>query len=205
VREAWEPVGGLAWSIKRASKFDFSHGISLAYHRYWYYDTIILTLSNVPKTHLGLININRDTYPPTYTPLETSSKLRIPLHTAMMLTPYSLLILLLQITTTTIAHPLTKRKGGGGGGGRSGGGGGTSTLSSGSISWKTVVAIVFSLLGAFLLLYIIYQCCTPGKRLHDWMEKVRDERSAKKRARNEAGDANASANGGRGKVEMGGV
>lgn len=145
-------------------------------------------------------------YLPTYTLLETSSKLHILPHTAMIPTnPLSLLIPLLLQITTTVAHPLTKRKGGGGGGGRSGGGGGTSSLSSSSVSWKTVVAIVVSILGVFLLLYIIYQCCAPGHKLHDWIEKVRDERSAKKRARNEAGDANASANGGRGKAEMGGV
>lgn len=54
------------WSIKRSSRFGFSHGISLAYHRYWHYDTLISALSNVPKTYLSLININQDTYLPTY-------------------------------------------------------------------------------------------------------------------------------------------
>ncbi|KAG0124399.1 hypothetical protein HOY82DRAFT_633986 [Tuber indicum] len=109
----------------------------------------------------------------------------------------SLLIFLLLQITTTIAHPLSKRKGGGGG--RSGGGGGGGTgLSTGSLSWKTVLVIVGSILGTFLLLYIFFWQCVPGGRMFDWVKKVRDQRLEKKWAQYEVKDANSSANEGRG-------
>ncbi|KAG0641085.1 hypothetical protein HOY80DRAFT_755605 [Tuber brumale] len=109
----------------------------------------------------------------------------------------SLLIFLLLQITTTIAHPLSKRKGGGGGGGgrSGGGGGGGSTLSSGSLSWRTVLVIVGSILGSFALLYIIFWQCVPGGRMYDWVKKVKDQRLGKKKwARFEVKDVNASAN-----------
>ena len=119
-----------------------------------------------------------------------------------MPTPLSLLalhlVLLLQITTI-IAHPLTKRKGGGG---RGGGVSGTSGLHGGSASGKTVATVVGSILGALLLLFVIYRYCLPGGRMYEWMKRVWDERLAKKRARNEAGYANAGVNEGPGKAEM---
>lgn len=116
----------------------------------------------------------------------------------MMPTPLSLLALLLQITTI-IAHPLKKRKGGRGGGG---GGGGGMSVPGNSVSWRVVFAIVGSILGAILLVFLIFHYCLPGGRLHDWAKRVGDERLAKKRARNKAGDSNASVNEGQGKAEM---
>jgi len=142
-------------------------------------------------------------YLPTYLPTPYTATKRLPplsyinLHTTMMPRIVSLLIFLLLQITTTIAHPLSKRKGGGGG--RSGGGGGGGTgLSSGSLSWKTVLVIVGSILGTFLLLYIIFWQCVPGGRMFDWVKKVRDQRLEKKWAKYEVKDANASANEGQG-------
>ena len=73
-----------------------------------------------------------------------------------------------------------------------------------SASWRVVFAIVGSIVGAILLVFLIFHYCLPGGRLHDWAKRVGDERLAKKRARNKAGDSNASVNEGQGKAEMGG-
>jgi len=119
-----------------------------------------------------------------------------------MPTPRSLLLLLLLQITAIVAHPLTKRRGGGGSHGSGGGGSSGSGLDS---TWKKTIAILASVLGVILLLYILFQCCVPGQKMHDWRKKRRGERLAKKRARDEAKDANASASQGQGKAEMRGV
>lgn len=68
-----------------------------------------------------------------------------------------------------------------------------------------MIAILASVLGVILLLYLLFQCCVPGQKLHDWRKKRRGEMLAKKRARNEAMDASASVSGGQGKAETRGV
>ena len=68
-----------------------------------------------------------------------------------------------------------------------------------------MLAIVGSILGAFLLLFVIFRCCVPGGRIYDLAKRVGGELSAKMRGRNEAEDENTSVNESRGKVEMRGV